>query len=416
MDHRFRPSRRGFLKASVAGGAGTLAACRDQALRNGPFADNQSEAAENNWFSTRDVRPLARFPEKNPLILLTDRPPQLETPLRYFREDFTPNEAYFVRWHLAGIPSSVSVTDWHIEVTGTVGRPLQITMDDLRHRFEPVSLAALNQCSGNSRGLFTPQVPGGQWRNGAMGNSRWTGVRLKDILDKAGVKAGAVQVGLRGLDVPPLSATPVFQKSLTMDHARDGEVMVAYEMNGQPLPLLNGFPVRLVVPGWYATYWVKSLTYITVLDKPLQSFWMDKAYRIPNNPTAIESPTHLDADTVPINKFSVHSIFVIPEPGQVIEAGKVQEVQGLAMDYGAGIKLVDFSSDGGNSWKTVTLDRDLGRYSWRRWRTTWQPAKSGFYRCMVRATNNAGETQLKQQWNHGGYQRSVIEHMDVRVV
>lgn len=416
MHSHSKSSRRRFLQASIAGGAGLLAACRDEALRQTSFADNQTKAAEDNWFSTTDVRPLARFPEKDPLILLTDRPPQLETPLRYFREDFTPNEVYFVRWHLAGIPSSISVSDWSMQVTGSVGRPLQLSMDNLRNDFERVSIAALNQCSGNSRGLFTPQVPGGQWRNGAMGNSRWTGARLKDILDKAGVKPNAVEIGLRGLDVPPLSATPVFQKSLSVDHARDGEVMVAYEMNGKPLPMLNGFPVRLVVPGWYATYWVKSLTYITVLDKPLQTFWMDKAYRIPNNPTATESPDHLDEDTIPINKFAVHSIFVSPEPGQIVDAGRRLDVQGLAMDYGTGIRRVEFSSDNGDSWKDATLDGDLGRYSWRRWRTTWQPAKGGVYRFLVRATNNAGEAQLQRQWNHGGYQRSVIEHMDVRVV
>jgi DMSO/TMAO reductase YedYZ molybdopterin-dependent catalytic subunit len=248
-----------------------------------------------------------------------------------------------------------------------------------------------------------------------MGNARWTGVRLKDVLDRAGVGAHAVEVAFRGLDVPPLSATPVFEKSLTLDHARDGEVMVAYEMNGQPLPMLNGFPVRLVVPGWYATYWVKSLSFVTVLDTPLRNFWMEKAYRIPNNPDANEQPGHLDEDTVPINKFAVHSIFVSPEPGEAIAAGKPHEVQGLAMDYGAGIKRVEFSSDGGHSWAEAALDPALGRYSWRRWRFAWRPAARGVYRCMLRATNNANVGQLQKQWNHGGYQRSLIEHMDVRV-
>jgi sulfite dehydrogenase (cytochrome) subunit A len=183
------------------------------------------------------------------MILLTDRPPQLETPLHYFREDFTPNDAFFVRWHFAGIPTEVHAAEWRSEVTGSVNRPLQFSLDDLRRRFKVVSLAAVNQCSGNSRGLFDPRVPGGQRRNGAMGNARWTGVRLKDILAWVGVAARSVEVAFRGLDQPPLSASPAFEKSLALDHARDGEVMLAYEMNGQPLPLLNGFPVRLIVPG-----------------------------------------------------------------------------------------------------------------------------------------------------------------------
>lgn len=404
--------RRALLKGVALGAAGFLQACRTV----GVGLSGGDQLADDGWSSSRDLRPLARFPEKAPMILLTDRPPQLETPLRYFLEDFTPNEALFVRWHFAGIPTEVNAAEWRLDVTGSVDRPLQLSLDDLRHRFEAVSLVAVNQCSGNSRGLFDPRVPGGQWRHGAMGNVRWTGVRLRDVLDGAGVRARSVEVAFRGLDQPPLSASPAFEKSLTLDHARDGEVMVAYEMNGQPLPLLNGFPVRLIVPGWYATYWVKSLSLITVRDTPLRDFWMDTAYRIPNNPDANEQPDHLAQDTIPINQFAVHSIFVSPEPGEAIAAGKPRELQGLAMDYGAGIQRVEFSSDGGRSWSDAALDPELGRYSWRRWRLTWNPRASGVYRCMVRATNRAGVTQLQSQWNRSGFHRGVIEHMDVRAI
>ena len=149
-------------------------------------------------------------------------------------------------------------------------------MEDLR-RMEAVSLVAVNQCSGNSRSLFEPRVPGGQWLNGAMGNARWTGVRLRDLLRRAGLRAGAVQVSFDGLDEGPLPSVPDFVKALDVDHARQPEVLVAYEMNGAPLPMLNGFPARLVVPGWYATYWVKALTHITVLDDPFTGFWMAAA-------------------------------------------------------------------------------------------------------------------------------------------
>ena len=228
-------------------------------------------------------------------------------------------------------------------------------------------------------------------------------------------RPGSIEVAFRGLDVPPLSSIPTFEKSLALDHARDGEVMLAYEMNGQPLPLLNGFPVRLVVPGWYATYWVKSLSQIHALQSPLKSFWMDKAYRIPKNPDANERPANLAEDTVPISRFGVHSIFVSPEPGEPVASGKPCELQGLAMDSGIGIRLVEFSSDGGNTWTAARLDPELGRYSWRRRRFTWRPRSRGSYRLMVRATNSAGQGQSSRQWNHGGYQRSLIEHMDVSV-
>lgn len=404
--------RRALLKTATLGAAGFLQACRTA----GTDLSQGGQAADNSWSSNPDPRPLIRFPEKAPLVLLTDRPPQLETPLHYFRQDFTPNDAFFVRWHFAGIATEINVADWCLKIEGGVNRPLQLSMEDLRRRFEAVSLVAVDQCSGNSRGLFAPRVTGGQWRNGAMGNARWTGVRLKDLLDRAGVKARSVEVAFKGLDVPPLSASPVFEKSLALDHARDGEVMVAYEMNGQPLPMLNGFPLRLIVPGWYATYWVKSLSVITVRDIPLENYWMKTAYRIPDNPSADEQPGHLDEDTIPINKFAVHSIFVSPEPGETIPAGKPCAVQGLATDYGAGTERVEFSSDGGRSWADAALDPELGRYSWRRWRFTWKPPAVGVYRCMVRATNKEGVAQLQSQWNRSGFQRTLIEHMDVRAI
>src|SRR5438876_4823089 len=259
-----------------------------------------------------DVRRMVRFPEKRELILLTGRPPQLETPLHYFRQDLTPNEAFYVRWHLEGIPTSVDPGVFRLQIGGHVQKLASLSMNDLRTQFEPFSLIAVNQCSGNSRSFFEPRVPGGQWRNGAMGNARWTGVRLRDLLDRSGVKAGAVEVSFEGLDRAPLVATPRFAKALRVDHARDGEVLVAYEMNGAELPMLNGYPLRLVVPGWYATYWVKALREITVLSEKFHGFWMDKAYRIPNTPNANEDPEHLATETVPINRLSLRSLFVRP--------------------------------------------------------------------------------------------------------
>ncbi len=361
-------------------------------------------------------RKLVRYPQKTDLILLTDRPPQLETPLRYFGTDLTPNDAFFVRWHVSGIPTTVDLRTFRLEVGGHVSKPLSLSLKDLQSKFEAVSLVAFSQCAGNSRSLFEPRVPGGQWGNGAMGNARWKGVRLKDVLDAAGVLPGAVQVGLHGLDVPPLPKTPRFEKSLEIDHARDGEVMIAYEMNGELLPMLNGFPIRIVVPGWYATYWVKSLSSITVLDQPLKTFWMDKAYRIPNNADANEEPQHLSPVTVPINRMAVHSIFVRPEPDEQLRTGQSYELAGVANDGGAGIRRVEVSKDGGQTWNDATLGADLGKYSWRRWQAKWTPPAKGTYRLMVRATNNDGETQRTTQWNRSGYQRDVIEHLDVAVL
>jgi DMSO/TMAO reductase YedYZ molybdopterin-dependent catalytic subunit len=359
---------------------------------------------------------LVQYPEKTKLILLTDLPPQLETPLSYFRTDLTPNDAFFVRWHLSGIPTTVDLRTFRLKVSGRVRTPLSLSLEDLRTKFQPVSLVAVAQCAGNSRSFFEPRVPGGQWGNGAMGNAQWKGARLKDILDAAGVLPNAVDVGLRGLDQPPMAGTPAFEKSLHIDHARDGEVIVAYEMNGAPLPMLNGFPIRLVVAGWFATYWVKALSSITVLDQPLKTFWMDKAYRIPDNAAANEEPDHLSPVIVPISRMPVHSIFVSPEPGAQLQRRTMYTLSGVAMDGGSGIRLVEVSTDGGRSWTAATLSPDLGRYSWRRWQTQWTPSSDGRYRLMTRATTNNGDTQPLAQWNRSGYQRDIVEHVEVSVV
>src|SRR5262249_23220456 len=257
---------------------------------------------------------LVRFPEKTDLILLTDRPPQLETPVKFFAHDLTPNDAFFVRWHVAGIPTAIDIDAFRLSVGGHVERPLSLSLGSLGKDFEPASLIAVAQCSGNSRGYFEPRVPGGQWGHGAVGNATWTGVRLRDLLQRAGAKTGAVDVSFAGLDRSPLPGVAPFVKSLDFAHANDGEVLVAYEMNASKLPMLNGFPLRLIVPGWYATYWVKSLCEINVLPEKFHGFWMDKAYRIPGNRQAIESPQQLASDTIPINRHSVRSIFVTPAP------------------------------------------------------------------------------------------------------
>ncbi len=396
-----RLNRREFVRLlSAAGGSTLLSPLLAGAIPDSPLAAEQ----------------LVRFPEKTDLILRTDRPPQLETPLAYFREDLTPNEAFYVRWHLEGIPTSVDLSAFRLHVSGHVEHTLSLSVSELRSQFESVSLVAVNQCSGNSRSFFEPRVPGGQWKNGAMGNARWTGVRLREILDRAGVKAGAVDVAFSGLDRPAISATPGFVKALTIDHARDGEVMVAYAMNGADLPMLNGFPLRLVVPGWYATYWVKSLSEIRVLPEPFRGFWMDKAYRIPTAPDANESADHPAAETTPINRLSLRSLFVRPEPGEQLKATTPYEIQGLAFDSGSGIRRVEVSTDKDGAWQAAQLDPELGNYSWRRWRFRWTPPASGKYLLKVRAFNRAGQQQATKLWNRGGYMRNVIEQTEVEVL
>jgi DMSO/TMAO reductase YedYZ molybdopterin-dependent catalytic subunit len=359
---------------------------------------------------------MVKLPGKKPLKLLSDRPPNFETPLRYFLLDLTPNDVFFVRWHLSGLPSAVGEDTFRLRIGGNVKRKLALSMHDLKTRFKPYSTIAVCACSGNARSCFKPRVPGAQWVNGGMGNAKWTGVRLKDVLEMAGVNSKSGFVSFNGLDAPPLSTIPDFVKSLSVPHAMDGEVMIAYEMNGEPIPLLNGYPLKLVVPGWFATYWVGMLNEVQVYRDTFKGFWMDKAYLIPKgSPNGDERPDSLAKVMEPINKMNVRSIFVAPEPGTAISAGKVTEVQGLAFDGGDGIVKVEISSDSGRTWVSTQLDASLGRYSWRRWRYQFRPPAKGKYKFYVKATNAAGDTQPWRQWNRSGYMRNEIESLILNV-
>jgi DMSO/TMAO reductase YedYZ molybdopterin-dependent catalytic subunit len=359
-------------------------------------------------------RRLVKYPQKRPLIVLTSRPPQLETPFAVFNEGLlTPNDAFFVRYHLANIPLEIDPEKFRLEVKGLVEKPSKLSLAELRAQFESVEVVAVNQCSGNSRGFFQPRVGGGQLANGAMGNARWKGIRLKDVLDKAGVKAGAKQVVCNGLDAAVLPQTPDFVKALEIDHARSGEVLLAYEMNGEPLPMLNGFPLRLVVPGYYGTYWVKHVHELEVVGAMFDGFYMATGYRIPATPGGCVEPGVTPAATVPITKFKIRSFLTSLADGARVRAGQAVVLRGIAFDSGEGITEVQVSTDGGVTWSGAKLGQDLGRYSFREWTLAWTPS-AGDHALKCRAFNRLGESQaLEPLWNPQGYMRNVVETVRV---
>jgi DMSO/TMAO reductase YedYZ molybdopterin-dependent catalytic subunit len=361
-------------------------------------------------------RPLVRYPEKTDLILLTSRPPQLETPMKYFETAITPNEAFYVRYH-TNPPTGVDLATWRLKISGQVEKPLSLSMADLERQFPAASVTAVNQCSGNSRGYFSPRIFGGQWAHGAMGNAEWTGARLRDLLAAAGVKQGAVDVTFQGLDRPPLPSVAQFAKSLNAARAmQDPDVIVAYRMNGQALPMLNGFPARLVVPGWYATYWVKNLSEINVLDHEFDGYWMRRAYLIPDNDCGCIEPGTTPGRTVPITRMNVRSFITSPGDGAQVRAGTTAAIRGIAFDGGAGIESVIVSFDAGRTWRRATLGRDLGKYSFREWSYSWTRPVAGRYRVMVRAVNRKGESQPGAAlWSPNGYLRNVVEQIAVTV-
>ncbi len=358
-------------------------------------------------------RPMVKYPQKRPMIGMTSRPPQLETPFAVFNDGpITPNDAFFVRYHLAGIPLEIDPDTFRVEVKGKVDKPLKLSLAELK-AMPSVEIVAVNQCSGNSRGFFEPRVAGGQLGNGAMGNARWKGVSLKAVLDRAGVQKGAKQVTFGGLDGPIVDKTPDFVKALDIDQARNGEVMLAYSMNGQDLPFLNGFPLRLVVPGYYGTYWVKHLNEITVIDTVFDGFWMKGAYRIPDNDCNCTEPGTPPKTTIPIGRFTVRSFITSLANDAKVAAGQPITLRGIAFDGGTGIKEVAVSTDDGQTWMPTKLGQDLGKYSFREWQLPVTLA-AGKHALKVRATSNGGQIQpMKPLWNPAGYLRNVVETVTV---
>jgi DMSO/TMAO reductase YedYZ molybdopterin-dependent catalytic subunit len=402
-------SRRDFV--SRAGGLGLMALL-------GPARSAIAQTPVELPFANGTRQLVRNFPQKGAMLLQRTRPPLLETPFDVFDEsEFTPNDRFYVRWHLANIPSDIDPKAFRLNVRGHVRQPISLTLDELVSDFEPFEIAAVNQCSGNSRGFFSPRVPGGEWANGAMGNALWKGVRLKDVLDRAGVNAGALQVRFNGLDKPILEQTPDFMKSLAVDHARDGEVMIAYAMNGEPLPLLNGFPLRLVVPGWYATYWVKMLEDIEVLDKPDDNYWTAKAYLIPDTPLADIAPGQSGVRMIPINRMLPRSFFTNIGNGATLKIGQTTALRGIAFGGDAGVARVSFSSDGGTTWREARLGPDHGKYSFRRWELPLRFSSPGPRKLMIKALNTAGISQPDHaNWNPSGFMRNMIESVSVRAI
>jgi DMSO/TMAO reductase YedYZ molybdopterin-dependent catalytic subunit len=419
-------SRRSWFRiASATAGGLALANVLDSfsTLRQEPVAkslpDFTGPTANSYWNS---VGPIVTEPQKAPLILLTDRPVQLETPRDVFLSSFTPNEAFYVRWHLDRIPKMVDLKEWRLRVEGNVNTPLALSFSELTQKFQAETIAAANQCSGNSRSRFQPRVPGGQWGNGAMGNARWTGVRLRDLLKSAGIKGGSVQVQFQGLELgegPEGSGSKNFQKSLDLEHPVIDCCLVAYAMNGEPLPMLNGFPVRLIVPGYFATYWMKCLTWIRVLDKADENFWMKTGYRIPDTPRGNTSPAEMKAGvvkTIPINRMPVRSFLVSPDGASKIPAGISVTLRGIAFSGFGQVTRVDVSDDNLKTWRSSQLGEDYGPFSFRTWEYSWTPKSPGRYAVSVRATDETGSVQPDEGvWNPGGYLWNRIETQEITV-
>ncbi|MGA8969168.1 MAG: molybdopterin-dependent oxidoreductase [Pseudolabrys sp.] len=357
------------------------------------------------------VATMEALPGKKPLIKLSYRPPNYESPLEVFRTPITPNDEFFVRYHLADIPE-VDAKTYKIKIGGDgANSPIELTLDDLK-KLPAFEVVAVNQCSGNRRGLSNPHVVGVEWGYGAMGCARWKGARLKDVLEKAGLKKETIEVAFDGADGPAVDKTPDFIKSIPVWKAIEDSTLIAYEMNGQPLPHWNGFPARIVVPGWTGTYWMKHVVTINALTKPQGGFWMIPAYRVPVGkfPLRDRFISQENATSTPITEMVVNSLITSHRDGAKVNPGKVA-VSGMAWDGGYGISSVQVSTDGGKTWSAAKLGQDLGRFAFRPWSFD-LTAKKGKNTVMVNAINKLGQSQTPELiFNPAGYHNNVMQNI-----
>ncbi len=348
-------------------------------------------------------------PKQN-MVMRSARPYDAEMALDGFDTWITPIERFFVRTHV--YEPAVDVAAWRLKVGGEVSKPLTLTLDDLK-KMPAVETVGVLECAGNGRSFYRPTVPGLQWEHGGVGNGRWKGVRLGDILRQAGVKPSGKNVLLDGADVP-IGTMPDFQRTLPVNKALAPETLLAYEMNGEPLPVAHGFPLRVVAPGWAGDSWVKWLTNIQVIDKDFDGFFMKTAYRYPNRTVAPGTPVDA-ADMSPVEELRPKTVIAGPAEGARIADGSVR-IHGVAWSGEAPVAKVEVSTDSGRTWRLATLGRDRAQFAWRMWETTWTPSNPGSYLVMARATDSAGRTQpFAQDWNPSGYLWNVVARRRVEV-
>lgn len=339
--------------------------------------------------------------ETDRLIVRVARPLDAETPVQEFASYLTPNSRFFVRSHF-GPPPQEQLSDehWQLRVTGLVDQPLTLTRQDLK-QFEAITLTAVVQCSGNGRASYRPKVPGVQWERGAVGNARWTGVRLLDVLRKAGLQTNGRHVQFQGADRPVAATVPLFVRSIPIEKALHPDTILAYEMNGRPLPLLHGAPLRVITPGWMADSCIKWLTDITVRQDEAQGYYMQTAYRHPTRPVTPDE-TIAASDLKPVEAMVVKSLIAQPREGATLKPGPVT-VQGVAWTGEGKIVTVEVSLDEGRTWEPARVIGEEQPYAWRQWQYVWQ-ATPGAKTILCRATDDRGMTQPETSpWSPSGF-------------
>jgi DMSO/TMAO reductase YedYZ molybdopterin-dependent catalytic subunit len=353
----------------------------------------------------------AEEPLKTAMAILSRRPEDFETPLDAFQSYLTPLDRFFVRSH--HYTPRVDLNEWKLEVGGRVGKPMAFTMEELR-KLPRVELVSVLECAGNGRGFYEPSMPGLQWKHGAVGNARWAGVRLADVFKAAGgVRPGTIEILFDGADVP-VATQPKFVRTIPLKKALEPGTLLAYEMNGQPLPASHGFPLRAVVPGWAGDCWMKWVTRIEARDTEFEGFYMKTAYRHPGH--GVRPGTPVDpAKMEPVTRLRVKSVIATPAEGSVVEPGQPLTVRGVAWSDGSPVLGVDVSTNGGRSWRPALFSRESEPFGWRLWSHRFTTPQTGFITLMARARTAQDIQPLAPEWNPSGYGWNVVHAVGVSV-
>jgi DMSO/TMAO reductase YedYZ molybdopterin-dependent catalytic subunit len=353
-------------------------------------------------------------PVTREMLVRSGRPDDREMPMSGFLDYITPIDRFFVRSHV--YTPTIDLNAWRLAVNGDVATPLTLSMDDLR-RLPASEIVSVLECAGNGRGFYEPSMPGLQWGHGAVGNGRWRGVRLADVLKRAGVRESAKEILVNGADVP-VGTMPDFQRSIPMAKALDPRTVLAYEMNGVTLPVKHGFPLRVVVPGWAGDSWIKWVTSISVLDREHDGFWMARAYRHPGRP--VPPGTAVPPERMqPVTSLRIKSVIAEPLDGSQAAPNRMTTIRGAAWSGDAGpVASVEVSVDGGRTWNAASMRRDQRtEYGWRLWQYAWTPSREAYYTILARARDAAGNAQpFDQEWNPSGYAWNVVPRVGVSVV
>ncbi len=388
---------------------------RRKFLKNASLAFSAALAARPllNWAADSVVakQSASVVPGEGGMIIRSLRFLDLEMPPEFANSWLTPVPHFYVRNHMIE-PAKVKAAEWKLTIGGEVEKPLTVTLTDLA-RIEQRSVTNTLECAGNGRAFQNPKVPGIQWQRGAVGNARFTGPRLADVLQRAGIKPSGKHVMFRGLDEVPGNVPP-FIRSIPIEKAVNADTLIATHMNGAPLTQHHGFPARALVPGWVGAASCKWLTEIKVLDEEFEGNFMKPGYRYPNHPVAPGTAVNPD-DTHPLTALTVKSIIGGPGDGSKSKAGSVH-IYGVAWAGEADVVKVEVSTDAGHTWNPAALGKEHAHYAWRLWSYPWKPSKSDQYTILSRATDSQGRVQPDvADWNPSGYLYNAVDRVNVHV-